>query len=223
MCVCPDWLKVYNPIYQAVFNRAWIESELAIVRPYAEENSRWSISGDSKYLLEWQQFEGVQQWAAKKSLGNQDYQFLNASLDFQLREAKKARQILARAKKQAKKRKLVGIIFSLVAAAIGGWAYRQVSLVQNYKVLQARISVGEDILLNPSLDKKAGARQYLAGEFWGAYQKFQRSRQNSPLDPEGLIYANNARFADLNPLTIAVSVPVGKNNTVAQEILRGVA
>lgn len=217
-------LEVYNPIYRAVFDLAWIESELALLRPHAEKMARWLSSGQNQDLLDRQEFERVQQWAADKSLSSQDYQFLNASLDLQLQQAKKAaEQILAKAKKQAKRQQLVGIIFSLVAAAIGGWAYRQVSLVREYKTLQARVSVGEDILLDSSLDKKAAAKQYLAENFVSSAQKFQHARQNLPQDPESLIYANNARSAEFNPLTIAVSVPIGKNNAVAQEILRGVA
>ncbi|MEM7759803.1 MAG: ABC transporter substrate-binding protein, partial [Cyanobacteria bacterium P01_A01_bin.40] len=154
------------------------------------------------------------------------YQFLNASLDYERKKAQQeAQDILTRAKQQARRQKIVGIIFSLVALIAGGWATWQILNLrsQRYADLQRRISLGEDILLNPNLDKRAGAKQFAQGNFTVAAQSFQRSRQELPQDPETLIYQNNARLINLNPVTIAVSVPIGKNKAVAQQMLRGVA
>ncbi|MEL6501433.1 MAG: AAA-like domain-containing protein [Cyanobacteria bacterium J06623_1] len=217
-------LQVYNPIYATVFDPEWIERELANLRPYAAKFSVWLTSQQDSDLLDKQELKRAQQWAVNKSLSDRDYQYLNASLSHERTKIEReAETIVKSAQQQAKKQKRASIIFSLVALAIGSWAYSQIARVGEERALQTRISMGEDILLNPSLDKKAGAKQYRQSNFASAYQKFKHSRRFLPQDPERLIYQNNARFADLNPLAIAVSVPIGKNSTVAQEILRGVA
>jgi branched-chain amino acid transport system substrate-binding protein len=61
------------------------------------------------------------------------------------------------------------------------------------------------------------------GEFDKAAEKFEQSRKSRADDSEALIYLNNARVANKNPLTIAVSVPIWNAPNVAQEMLRGVA
>jgi hypothetical protein len=37
-------LKVYNPIYAAVFNQTWVETMLNNLRPYAEALNAWMTS-----------------------------------------------------------------------------------------------------------------------------------------------------------------------------------
>ena len=225
---CQNNLRVYNPIYARVFHHQWVENKLAELRPYSKKLFAWFASGclDDAQLLSLQELHEAQIWAASKSLGVQDYQFLNASLDLQRKTAQKdAQRILKTAKKQVKRQKIIGILFTLAALIAGTWASWQILDLrrQKYADLQKRISVGEDILLNPNLDKRAGAKQFALGNFLEAAQSFQRSRQDFPQDPETLIYINNARFANLNPITIAASVPIGKNKAVAQQMLRGIA
>ena len=74
-------LRVYNPIYQAVFNRSWVDQVLVNLRPYAEAIAAWLASDclDLSCLLQGQVLRDVQAWAADKSLSVQDYQFLAAS------------------------------------------------------------------------------------------------------------------------------------------------
>ena len=223
-----DRLRVYNSIYQAVFNQTWIELQLSQLRPYGEKFSAWFASNcqDNNYLLNKLELHQAQQWAADKSLTSQDYQYLNASLNLERLNAERdARLILDRAQQQAKKQRLTGVLFSLLALFAGGWATWQIYNLrhQRYTELQKRISLGEDILLDPNLDKRLGAKQFQLGDFSAALKKFERSHHNSPQDPEALIYANNAKVANQNSLTIAVAVPIGKNSNIAQEMLRGVA
>ncbi|MBW4542826.1 MAG: hypothetical protein KME25_00005 [Symplocastrum torsivum CPER-KK1] len=35
------FLKVYNRIYEAVFNQNWVKQELALLRPYGEAIAAW--------------------------------------------------------------------------------------------------------------------------------------------------------------------------------------
>ncbi|MEG4025159.1 MULTISPECIES: ABC transporter substrate-binding protein [unclassified Microcoleus] len=95
-----------------------------------------------------------------------------------------------------------------------------------------RISLGNQILLTSQTTaaKQAGVQAFVKGDYQAAVKNFQDSLQQNRNDPETIIYLNNA-IIYLNkatatkgsPLKIAVSVPIGSNPNVAQEILRGVA
>jgi branched-chain amino acid transport system substrate-binding protein len=90
-----------------------------------------------------------------------------------------------------------------------------------------RISLGSRILVasQTTAEKQAGVQAFAKGDYQTASQKFQASLQKNRNDPESMIYLNNAT-ANANhaaSLKIAVSVPIGSNPNVAQELLRGVA
>src|SRR6476661_7050801 len=84
-------LKVYNRIYQSVFNLDWVEKQLANLRPYSESFKAWIDSDcqDESRLLRGQALQDAQTWAADKSLSDLDYQFLNASREVQQREVER--------------------------------------------------------------------------------------------------------------------------------------
>ncbi|MEZ2319869.1 MAG: AAA-like domain-containing protein [Microcoleus sp.] len=84
-------LKVYNRIYQSVFNLDWVEKQLAELRPYSESFKAWIDSDcqDESRLLRGQALQDAQTWAADKSLSDLDYQFLNASREVQQREVER--------------------------------------------------------------------------------------------------------------------------------------
>lgn len=88
-----------------------------------------------------------------------------------------------------------------------------------------RISLGNQILLTSQTTaaKEAGVKAFAKGDYQGAVQNFQASLQQNRNDPETIIYLNNATASKGSFLKIAVSVPIGSNPNVAQEILRGVA
>src|SRR4028119_1102810 len=88
-----------------------------------------------------------------------------------------------------------------------------------------RISLGDQILLTSQATaaKQAGVQAFVEENYQAAAQNFQASLQQNRNDPETIIYLNNARGSNGSSLKIAVSVPIGSNPNVAQEILRGVA
>ncbi len=95
-----------------------------------------------------------------------------------------------------------------------------------------RISLGNQILVTSQTTaaKQAGVQAFAKGDYQAAVQNFQDSLQQNRNDPEtiiylnnAIIYLNNATTSNASPLKIAVSVPIGSNPNVAQEILRGVA
>jgi len=110
-------LRVYNRIYELVFNPIWAEQSLADLRPYAEVLEAWLASNrhDESRLLRGQALQDALSWATDKSLSDLDYQFLSASQELDKREVKialdtarkakdaadKARQILADAQRKA--------------------------------------------------------------------------------------------------------------------------
>jgi signal transduction histidine kinase len=81
-------LKAYNPIYKSVFNKNWVEQELAKLRPYCEAFIAWLASGceDESRLLRGKALHDALLWAAPKSLSVQDIQFLRASQEWDNRE-----------------------------------------------------------------------------------------------------------------------------------------
>lgn len=223
-------LKTYNPIYKTVFDEIWVNNELDSIRPdyYAEKLLAWLNSNqlDDNQLLNKEELYNAQKWASNKSLSGQDYKFLTASLDLQRRKAEEeAKETLANASKKAKVRFLFGTTFliGILIFLLPAFLVIQQLRSQKEAELQKRISIGEDILLNPNLDKRAGAKLFSEGDFEQATLKFRKSLDNNPNDPEALIYWNNAKFANSNPISIAVGIPIGKNEYVAQEMLRGVA
>ncbi len=85
-------LKAYNPIYESVFNKNWIDKELAKLRPYSEAFTAWLASGcmDESRLLRGKALQDALAWAANKSLSGQDNQFLRHSQELDNRETQKA-------------------------------------------------------------------------------------------------------------------------------------
>ncbi|MBD2514563.1 AAA-like domain-containing protein [Nostoc sp. FACHB-973] len=117
------YLKVYNPIYEAIFNQTWLRQELDKLRPYSEAINNWLNSQqDSYWLLQGKALDEALGWAVGKSLSNLDYEFLQESqkvatelqieVNQQLTEASErltkanqiAKQKLASANKKAKYR-----------------------------------------------------------------------------------------------------------------------
>jgi branched-chain amino acid transport system substrate-binding protein len=115
------------------------------------------------------------------------------------------------------------LISGLIGLTIHHHPYQSIDPTHN-----PNISLGEDLLIveNATPEKKAGIQAMGQGNYLEAIQQFQRSLIRVPDDPETYIYLNNARSLtkqDAAPLRIAASLPMGKNPTIAQEMLRGIA
>ncbi len=103
-------LRVYNRIYQAVFNNSWMEKELAALRPYSQAIAAWEASNrqDSSRLLQGLALQEAFEWKAGKSLSVEDDDFLATSqqlailqMQTELEAERQALAILASAKQQA--------------------------------------------------------------------------------------------------------------------------
>lgn len=96
-------LKVYNRIYQQVFDRYWVEKELSSLRPYTEAFTAWITSNrqDESRLLRGKALQEALDWKTGKSLSVEDDDFLAASQQKELEAQREANKILADAKQKA--------------------------------------------------------------------------------------------------------------------------
>ncbi|MGF1932867.1 MAG: AAA-like domain-containing protein [Nostoc sp. ChiQUE02] len=122
-------LRVYNRIYESVFDESWVNAALARLRPYAEAIEAWLDSNcqDESRLLRGQALQEALEWANPRSLSNKDNQFLTASQQAEQREVEvalaaeiEAKQILAQAQRKAKQtiKKGIYVLFVIAVAAI---------------------------------------------------------------------------------------------------------
>ncbi|MDJ0737400.1 MAG: AAA-like domain-containing protein [Nostocaceae cyanobacterium] len=143
-------LRVYNRIYQQVFNHNWVEHELKNLRPYSEAFRGWIASGcsDESWLLQGNALVSAEKWANDKNLSYQDKQFLAASREKIIQEkiaagkkqaelererkdreaAEQRNKVLSEANKKAKQRIRNGsviLVLTLLGAAIVGLIVRK--------------------------------------------------------------------------------------------------
>jgi WD40 repeat protein len=87
-----DKLKVRNPIYQAVFDLAWVDRQFSNLRPYGEDFKGWLKSDrqDPSRLLQGQTLKDARAWSQGKSLSQLDYEFLAASEALDRQEVQQA-------------------------------------------------------------------------------------------------------------------------------------
>jgi signal transduction histidine kinase len=138
-------LRVKNPIYQAVFNLAWVKEQLAALRPYAGALEAWVASGqrDESRLLRGQALQEVLDWAEDKNLSHLDYHFLSASQELDGQEmrsrldAERLKEVEARLlqeKQSAKRQRFllsllsVGFVISLLLGLTTFLQYRKAAL-----------------------------------------------------------------------------------------------
>jgi ABC-type branched-subunit amino acid transport system substrate-binding protein len=128
---------------------------------------------------------------------------------------------------------VLGLLALLLAVGLHNWLSGSPQAPPDN--LSRRFSLGEKLLIDkdpmPTPEKRAGAEAFDKEEYTLAVQKFQETLtpQSGRNDPESRIYLNNAKIyldnknSNREFYRIAVSVPIGKNLNIAQEILRGVA
>jgi len=140
-------LRVYNRIYQSIFNQDWVEKKLANLRPYSQAIAAWEASDrqDDSRLLRGQALQEALDWKAGKSLSVIDDYFLAASQQLawqekqQYLEAERAKEVEARLageKKSARRQTILLLAVStawLVSTILGITAfrgYRQAALTE---------------------------------------------------------------------------------------------
>ena len=107
-------LKVYNRIYQEVFNLTWVQQQLANFRPYQENFQAWieSDKKDDSRLLRGEALTEGLNWKKDKRLSDDDTAFFDASQRYEieiLRQAKAKAKDLIKAAKEGTKMEIAGI------------------------------------------------------------------------------------------------------------------
>jgi AAA-like domain/GUN4-like len=99
-------LKVYNRIYQTIFDNIWIEKTVASLRPYAENFRQWVLAGkqDESRLLRGNALAEAEAWTKDKSLGFQDLEFLAASRKLEREEELAETEIQAELERERKEK-----------------------------------------------------------------------------------------------------------------------
>ena len=106
-------LEVNNRIYGQIFDLAWVDDQLAQLRPYSVAIANWEgrNCNDDRYLLRGQELQSALTWSLNKSLADIDYQFLVKSQNLAkqkvqdaLTAVETASELLAEARKQARQR-----------------------------------------------------------------------------------------------------------------------
>ncbi|MDZ7958924.1 MAG: AAA-like domain-containing protein [Aulosira sp. DedQUE10] len=84
------YLEVYNRIYQQVFDKTWVNKQLAELRPpfYRKAITAWLASNcqNESSLLRGDELKNAHKWAAGKNLSKEDNDFLNASRELRTKE-----------------------------------------------------------------------------------------------------------------------------------------
>jgi CHASE2 domain-containing sensor protein len=157
------YLELKNPIYQAIFSSEWVARHIENLRPYAQRFNAWIASHeqDESQLLIGTALDSALTWARNKSLSDLDYRFLAASQELTKREiesdlaaqkqarqierekakfailaAKQAHQILAEARKTAKRNAQKLRLGKGWIASIAGGVTSLVLLVRTSGLLQ---------------------------------------------------------------------------------------
>ena len=88
-----------------------------------------------------------------------------------------------------------------------------------------KLSNGDRSLITASAtpQKQAGLTAYAQGDYPQAAQQFQASLQQSPNDPESVIFRENALAIGSSTLTIGASLPITSDQNAALEMMRGIA
>ncbi|MBH8551604.1 ABC transporter substrate-binding protein [Nostocaceae cyanobacterium CENA357] len=212
-------LRVYNRIYEAVFDSSWVAEILADRRPYAEELIAWLASErkDKSKLLQGQKLRKASAWSVGKILTTEDYQFLNESQKLEIRNSLIYRRVLS-----------MSSVFLMIIVLILGWQLPEKikSFFFPYVSEPELFSQGEKtfFLGNGNIYQELGIKAFKKRAYQEAEIHFKKAREVDNNDPEFLIYYNNAlALKQDNYLTLAVAIPSNARREMAREILRGVA
>ncbi|MFP5274176.1 AAA-like domain-containing protein [Coleofasciculus sp.] len=159
-----DFLKVYNRIYESVFDLNWVGKTLSKMRPYAEAITAWFNSNyqDESRLLRGKALWDANIWAENQSLSDLDHRFLAASQELENQEIEnkfkitlalkeeesrilaEANQILTEAQQRAKRKICVGsaillstLVFAVTGIVLAQHKIRKAEVVATQKVIEA--------------------------------------------------------------------------------------
>ncbi|HBB34025.1 MAG TPA: hypothetical protein DDZ80_22650 [Cyanobacteria bacterium UBA8803] len=206
---CEGKLRVYNRIYESVFNLNWVERKLANLRPYSEDLTAWLASNcqDESRLLRGQKLQDALVWAGNKSLSDRDYQFLSASQELDKGEMQKA---LAAEKKQRELEKLEAEInLEAERKALETQKHTNEILAQANQKAKLRIRIGSFILTISLVG--ATIAGVLAGK---ALQRQREAQAGTRLEQAGMTALQTFGLGQIDALLIAMKAGQELKNIV---------
>lgn len=128
-------LKVYNRIYQEIFNQKWIEIQLNNLRPYSENYYAWLASEkqDKSRLLRGEALQEAEEWKIGKGLSYDEKEYLDSSQEQERQEeitAKKQKvdlEIEKDKRQAAEKRKQL-----IVVGSVAGFSVFFIALLSSF-------------------------------------------------------------------------------------------
>ncbi|MGI2901792.1 ABC transporter substrate-binding protein [Tolypothrix sp. VBCCA 56010] len=217
--------KIYNRIYEFVFDSQWVSELLADKRPYEEELLGWLSSDKNKsWLLQGQKLRTAMKWCTGKNLTIEDYQFINASQELAI--------------KNYRWRFLWGIPASLLILGSGFFVWHNWQKITG-QIVQIVQDVTPPYFLEPELFSQ-GEKTFGLGDgnsssqaaivafknknYPEAIKQFARVKNIDHNNPELEIYYNNAlAHKQGNYLTLAVALSINGRRESSIGILKGVA
>lgn len=222
-------LKVYNRIYELIFDRHWVKKALSDLRPcpYDEALNAWIVSNyqDKSCLLKAKSLQKALQWAEGRNLGNLDERFLRASQEYDRRIS--VNKLLA----------TIIALLTIPLSLFSIWVYLQhkytscpigerIGLIKG-SCLRFIITSGDRARLfpaNTNYHLEQGTEYFAKEDYRQALRLFEMAILADKTDPVTWIYRNNteARLRG-NPLKIAVVTGIDDYADASKEALRGVA
>ena len=219
-------LRVYNPIYAAVFNELWIDDQLEELRLYALLMKAWFASNcqDTSKLLRGSDLKEALEWSKDKHLSSKDHKYLNASQ--QSLNNRRLKTVFFTA---------AGLLSGIIGSSWLWYNYIFASCPIGERVLatsyclRSIVNSGENSRLflgRTNVDLEEGTKKFKKGEYEKAKERFEQAKYVDPSDPVPHIYFNNAQARFLSkekPWKLAVVVGIDSFEHSAREMLRGVA
>jgi ABC-type branched-subunit amino acid transport system substrate-binding protein len=232
-------LRVYNPIYERVFNQNWLEKSLSVSELcyFAEAMNAWKLSSfkDKSLLLRGKALSKALSWSDDKNLSRLEKIFLRTSQTARNRRSLRnvgliAGSILAGAISAGStvyfRYGYCPINKGIVGEHIGTTCFRTLITSGEKVAFLSRanydLTKGIESFREAELPEKT--KSFKQQKYNEAINLFDQAKAGDPGDPTPWIYFNNSK-ARLkgNPLKIAVVTSIDYYEDSAKEVLRGVA
>ncbi len=224
-------LRFYNPIYEQVFDRPWVEKQIQELQPriFRETFRAWqaaTLRDRRNYLLSGAPLEEGNQWAEGRNLTYEEALFLKES---------------RLAAMNGQKQKVVAGLGGLVLLACSSWGFYQwiqnqstQSRLERYCLSAARrssISCGESTLtpdeFPASPEEREGRKFFLLKNYTESVRQLEKALK-SGFNPEIMVARNNAKVlaepAGRKIYTLAIQLPFTNSKSfLAKSLLAGVA
>ena len=113
-----NYLRVYNPIYELIFNEDWIQEQFNKIRPYSSKLNQWQKSHHAPaYLLDERELLTAIKWAENRNISREDHIYIATSREFTTQKKLQQELSLAREEKKRIVTQIKKFLFGTIAIA----------------------------------------------------------------------------------------------------------